>query len=123
MFPQGFNSLSFPRDTILATLKANREAHVAKYKEAMGVWSTKIYKRLGKVRKELKAGNTPDLSAIQLDLPRPLSHVDSYDLAIEMLTAAAGDVVTLTMEQYLQFVKDQWTWSPGWTYTNSLYAS
>ena len=52
----------------------------------------------------------------------PKSYADQYGVAIEMLTMAKDEKISLTRTLYCQLVKDEWEWKERHRMSNRKYS-
>lgn len=109
----------FPRDEVLTSIRANRDAHVAHLDEAIAGWRADLIEaidaeraRLADFRKRAKAGRLRprDMPFDILGVRSAESHESDYAVAIRMLEMARADVVSLTETDFARYVLDQWDW-------------
>jgi len=105
---------------LLAKLQANKEIHIAEYKEAYTLYLKALKESLLKMVSTIDEERHPDLSEIYR-LLRPQEHTKEYDLAIKMLAWHKEDTITLTNEQYQAYIEDEWQWTIDFRNTSKAY--
>lgn len=102
---------------LLLTLAANREKHITIYYEAQRGYEEKAKQLLSDRLDEFNmsiSSRSPMFSAdLSFSLPKPVSHMDSYNKAIGMLEWSVNDTVELDAGQFDNFVNDNWSWQFG----------
>ena len=109
----------FPRDEVLASIRQNRDTHVAELSEALAGWRADLVEaideeraRLAAFRKRARAGTLRprEMPHDILGVHSPDSHESDYAVAITMLEMASTEVVSLTETDFARYVLDQWDW-------------
>lgn len=99
------------KKSLLRTLETNRDKHAQIYHEAQKDYIQEAKKLLSD---RLDTFNIPSISAdLSFSLPKPTSHVASYNQAIGMLEWSIDDTVELDSGQFDNFVNDNWSWQFG----------
>jgi hypothetical protein len=115
------------RTDLIETIQSNRTRHIQEFTIANDSW--KVQFRAALQREALKVAEADSYSAntrwfdIQKEYPQPIGHVKDYDRVLRMLTMSADEIVTLSADDFNQFVMDEWTWKAAFTTTNSTYFS
>lgn len=97
----------------------NRDKHKTEYEAAMNVYRRKVVIELEHLIDSLNDGDNPDL---YIKLPRPENHTDEYDVVLDMLNSSADDVVELNYEEFVRYMRDEWSWKKRVSSINSAYA-
>ncbi len=99
------------KKNLLQILETNRDKHAQIYYEAQMGYRKESQKLL---TKRLEDFYTPDLDCdLSFSLPKPTSHVSSYNKAIGMLEWSIDETVELDAGQFDNFVNDNWSWQFG----------
>ena len=98
--------------TLLIKIRDNQATHEAVYNKAMEVYRLKVIESLTAKLAEAIEGKDIDH---YVSWVRPDSHLDEYNLAIKMLEWEICDEITLSRQQFQQFVLDDWNWKAGFT--------
>ena len=56
-------------------------------------------------------------------MPEPHDHTDDYDTVIAMLEMCVDEVVEIDMQEFDNYVRDNWQWKANWSASNALYSS
>ena len=113
------NEIIVNKATLLARMRANREAHHGIVLEAQAGFRAKVIERLDEML-ELAANGQKIQLAVGLQMPE--DHTDDYDTIIGMLELDINDTVELDQTQYKSWVQDQWGWQRSFTTSNSQYS-
>ena len=106
---------------LIKILKQNRDVHVKEFEEATCGYRMAVEMALKKKLKDVKAGKEFDLYFS--DLSKPASYVKDYENVIGMLEITTEEAVSITMEEYLKYYKNEWAWSRSWSISNAPYAT
>lgn len=116
------------RDELLVKVRANREKHIAEYKEACEGYKAAATQKISEAAHELtgrierlKEGQMISLMLISFDLEVPQDHTDDYDQVIAMLEMSVDDVMTIRSDEFACYVMDNWQWRREWEVTKSTY--
>jgi hypothetical protein len=58
-----------------------------------------------------------------LDLDKPICHLDEYKHIIEMITWHEEEIIGLEVREFNQFILDKWDWQYNFLSTSSVYSS
>lgn len=117
-------TITVKTEELRVKLEENLTKHVAEYEEVYNLfrhrWATKLHRandlaRAGEFDLADRALNEAALFA------RPESHEKDYRTAIEMLEWHEGKTIDLTIEEFDQYVQDNWDWKHRWAATKSAY--
>lgn len=112
-------SVTLNRQELLDVLKDNREEHMKDYQEAMIEYRKQAILELTEALKVAKGKNTNIVRGIKA--PEPQSFVGSYDTAIRMLEMSVDEDITLTYQEFQQYVEDKWQWKSVFNSTTTIY--
>ena len=102
------------------TLKANREAHAAEYKDAFMEYQRAMIEEMESKIYDISHGQ--DFSR-QFECQRPECHTDSYDIAIDMVEWCVDETIVLSYRDFRRFIHNEWDWKERFEATKSYYAS
>ena len=105
---------------LLGVLKENRANHRAIFEKAQEVYRDKMVEELDRMIAEAKRG---DKIRRAFSLPEPEDHTDDYDRAIGMLGMSVDDTVDLTLDEYRQYVEDEWGWQRSFASNTASYVA
>lgn len=103
---------------LLKVLRENKATHRTNFETALDGWYKTCVIELERLLAEAKAGKQKQ---VILNLPRPEDHTAEYDRHIQMLEMDIEDTVELDIQEFSQFVQDDWGWKRQWTTSNSSY--
>lgn len=109
-----------PRTELLGKVRENREKHQITYDAAQVAYRAAVINWHQEQIQMIETGRRPDRA---VPLPAPETHLRDYDVAIQMLTMSVDDTVTLTQQEFLQLVMDEWTWSRSWAGSTEVYVT
>lgn len=131
---QGYHemqSVNVKKEELLEKLKANREKHIADYKEACKGYVVAV-------KEALEAGQTAiadrlvvlgaegvddlNLHRISFDVLQPKSHEKAYNQVIQMLEMSVDDELNLEADQFACYVMDDWDWKRDFDNASLHYA-
>lgn len=116
----GEREYTFDKATILERLRENRSKHRAIFEEALEGYRTTCLETLNKHVEDIRNGKVIPASIV---LPRPEDHTRDYDRVIELLELSDGDKVTLTEDEFAQYIQDDWSWKRQFLMSNSFYSA
>lgn len=122
---ENMNKVTVDKEELLSTLRSNRDSHIDEYGNSITDWAeaqaTILHEALSKFENVFDEMDLLDHN-IEI-LAKPSDYSKQYDLAIEMLEWSIDDTVTLTQEQFQQFVLDEWSWKMGFKANNNYISS
>lgn len=116
----GESKVTIHKGELLTAIQKNRATHAADFAEAdLG------YRKAALAEFEKMADEARDGRPIRtvLTLPCPADHTKDYDRVIRMLEMSTATEITVTEQQFSQFVLDEWQWQANFTATKMRYAS
>lgn len=102
-------------------LSTNMETHRMDYEDAVKLYLKDFDKQLRTKLSVLEAGSTPTQHF--RDMPVPESHVEDYSRVLKMLDLSEDETITLTQQEFTQYVQDEWRWKTNFDATNATYRS
>ena len=112
-------TIKVDKKELLSHLRANRTAHIVAFDEAMVGYRKELVTCLGQMLK--KAKNQEDVDH-RVNIVRPTDFTEFYDNAITMLEWTVDEFIELDMNEFNQYIQDEWSWKQNFNLTNSLYA-
>jgi hypothetical protein len=113
-----FDTVVVQKQKLVETLTANRDAHRAIFEEALAGYKARSVELLEQHIERIKKGK---VERIAVSLPVPEDHTDDYDRALTSLEWSIFDEVELSMREFDQYVRDNWSWKGEFTATTSMY--
>lgn len=112
-------NMSFPKEKVLEALRQNRTQHLGIVREAQQGFREKAIAVLEDKLVQLRAGKSVDL---RIPLHLPENHVESFDLAIQMLEMCIEPYIELDERQFQCYIRNQWEWGRSFLLSNSSYS-
>lgn len=95
--------------TLIDTITTNRETHIVDYKDAHAKWADQATEYH---RQQFESLTQNQHEVTNLEKPEePQNYVDSYNVALKMLEMSVDESVTLSNQEFQQFVLDEWHWA------------
>jgi hypothetical protein len=120
MLDFGESKVTVRRSELLEALQKNRTKHSADYAEALAGYKVAFVEEAEKLLGLAKAGNFERQS---IGLSEPKDHTKDYDRVIRMMTMCTADEITITEQQFSQFVLDEWQWQAAFNATKMRYSN
>jgi len=98
------------KDELLDIVRANKEKHVADYKESVVDFLNAVLKISEENLRLAQTGDVPSIAKIKSIPQMPVSYADSYTRAIRMLELSVEDVIEIDATTFNQLVLDEWQW-------------
>jgi hypothetical protein len=117
----GESKVTVKKGELLDAIRKNRETHRASFLEAQKGYRETVIKALDQTLAEAREGQRFILERITA-LIMPQEHTADYDRVIKMLEMSVADEVTVTEQQFSQFVLDDWGWKKQFVTTNARYS-
>ena len=97
---------------LLGFVTTNMEKHQREYHEARAGYADKLNTELSQILTDLQLGKDvyDRLRKVAL-MPKPRSYAAEYQRVVRMLELHTGETVSLSEEQYQNYVEDDWRWS------------
>lgn len=111
-------SVKIKTNELLEVLKKNREIHVSDFNTAQEEYRKDA---IVEMKKNLKQAQNGGDIVVNSELVKPQNYVTSYDTAIKMLEMSADELVELTMQEFQQYVEDNWAWKGMFLASTSMY--
>lgn len=113
--------ITVQRSELLTALRANREKHVAEYKEAEFAFREAAIAKLKESLAAVEVHGADPRRHMMLDLDVPQSHEREYTTVIRMLEMATDSHIVIAEAKYLQYVEDEWAWKAGFNASTMAY--
>lgn len=119
----GESKVTIQKSELLAAIRKNRETHVADFDEAMEGYRLAIQKGAADIVRAASSAAEPIDLALVTRHPLPVSHEKDYVRVIRMLEMSTADQITVTEQQFSQYVLDEWTWQAAFAATKARYSN
>lgn len=106
------------RDLLQKIIQTNREQHKGQFEKAFAGYRVACIKAL---EENLAAFKGNKLQRIAIYEQPPEEHTKDYDRVLKMIAMSVDDHITLTAQEFGQYVLDDWNWKESWTVSNSKY--
>lgn len=106
---------------VLGIIKTSRKKHKKDYYDAIKAYRVKVGDLMAKELQKVVSGEDFDP---YFRVEKPQSHLNEYDLAIQMLEMSVDDVIEIQAHEFNQLVNDEWNWKSQFKssiYSNSQY--
>jgi len=103
---------------LLQIVQTNRANHRDIFEEALVGYHKALTEALEQRLADVKAGRPVKL---YFDLPEPKDQTKDYDRVVRMIEMSVNDHITLTQEEFAQYVMDDWRWRAEFIETTSNY--
>lgn len=114
------NTISVNRNDLIKVLTENKDKHQTEYSEAYEGYKLMAIDALKAKLELVEDGKKFTMYFNELNA-EPESHVRDYQNVIDMLGVTDDAVVQITMDDYLKYYKNQWSWHSGWSLSNKAY--
>ena len=121
--------INVKREDLIKVLNTNRDKHQQEYDEAYAGYLQLCIEALEEkivvvndAAKALKDGPEETFDMYFNDLMQaPENHVQDYQDVIDMLELSEDTKLSVGMEEYKKYYKNDWTWSRSWELSNKMY--
>ncbi len=107
------------RHELLQRIKANRLTHRDEFERAQVGYRQAMIKELDLMLADAREGGQIKRG---VTMPEPEDHTNAYDTVIAMLELCVDDVVEISMHEFDNYVRDNWSWKGQFSTTNSRYS-
>ena len=114
------NKVFVKKEDLIKVLTENRDIHAKEYEEARKGYAIMAVDALDAKLKVIKEGKEFNMYFNDLNSP-PESHVEDFQNVIDMLGVTEQVDVEITMDDYLKYYKNNWSWHQGWNLSNKGY--
>lgn len=118
---RGLDSIRVDIKKLVEVLVQNRDNHIKEYEASVIGWREEASRLLKKKAKEIKTND--EITHLNFNLPKPVSHVKEYDRLIEMMEFTKDEELELDSQSFNQYVRDEWAWSQEFKTMSASYGS
>ena len=111
--------ITIKKSKLVDKINENMTIHVKEYKELHILYTQEAILRLQVLLQNIQK-NSHNVS-LYVDLVEPTSSEDSYRTALEMLELEVNENVTISEQEFKQYIKDEWHWSRSFELSKSAY--
>jgi hypothetical protein len=108
------------KEVLIIALERNKSNHVATYERAWEKYREAVLAEAARQLDEFKAGKG---TRIMVGLTPPSNHENDYEIVLGLLKMSTESTVTLSDNDFRQYVLDDWDWKQQWATVNSSYLS
>lgn len=105
---------------LLKKLRQNRAEHREVFEEASEEFRKEVIRVLDERLADAKAGRRIQL---RMNLVQPMDQTEEYDQAIAMCEMSVDDDITLSHENFRNYVLDRWQWRDQFIASNVAYSA
>lgn len=117
------NTVTVNKETLREALEENLQTHEADFEIAWKAFRKMAVHNFEERLRQLKSLKTGEEVNLYVNLTVPQNHADDYRQAIAMLDWEVHDEVTLTLQEFAQFVQDEWRWKHEFSTSNKFYTA
>lgn len=111
-------SVKVDKVELLNILKANRSTHFVAFQKAFEGYRQECIRIL---EKNLESLRTNKNVVVHFYEQAPQDQTKNYDIVIKMLEMSVDSEVELSIQEFQNYVNDEWNWKQAWTTSNSKY--
>jgi len=112
-------NVTLAKAELIAVITSNQLTHNQEYAEMMQAFKVEVATET-KAMIEFNASREKDFRT-SIDVREPMSHNDEYDRILSMLNMSVDDNITLSQEEYRQYVLDEWSWAGMFAMSKTRY--
>ncbi len=116
----GDSKVTILKTALLESIQKNREQHEVEYREAYAGYVKVLRKSLEKCLALVADGKEVDRNKL-LAMQEPTSHTKDYDRVILMLEMSVATEITISEQQFRQYVLDEWAWMAQFKGVSATY--
>jgi hypothetical protein len=110
--------VNITKHKLLDKIKANRQAHYDDYDKACEGWQKQV---LNALEEALALAKDDVEYKTYFDLPKPDCHLDEYDAVIDQIEWNEEDLISLELQDFNRFIRDDWGWKSDFEAQTALY--
>ncbi len=115
-------TVTVEKSLLIWKIKDNRTHHRDEFLSALEVCKLEVERDLRDFADGIKSGKKDSLKNYY-SFEIPVDHTGDYDQALAILEWEQGESVTLTAEEFKNYIQDEWNWTATFKGTNSTYLS
>jgi len=114
----GLSVVTVKKEELLKELKKNLEGHRKMFLEAQAGFRTAFIKELDSMLEDARAGRSYRKMVM---LEEPQDQSAAYARVIRMLEMCIKDTISITEQEFAQYVLDDWSWKKQFLATSNRY--
>ena len=115
----GTRTIKVNKAALIEQIQLNKKNHIKEYDKAVIAYKEEALKQLGDQISRVDEGA---LDA-KLDLVTPINNSENYDKIVEMFEWEVDDVVSLTQQEFNEFVQDETEFALQAKFSNTMYSA
>lgn len=100
-------------------LTENRHEHKKEFEVTYSGFRNQV---ITLMEENLEKAKNGDEVITRIDLNPPIDHTEDYDIVLDMLRIHEDSKITVTQEEYKNFILDKWHWSSSFSSSSSSYS-
>lgn len=116
----GNSQVTVDKNKLLSMMRTNLTKHREQFLEAQEGYREEVIKRLDSMLQDARDKKKHIRVVVELEAPE--DHSSEYETNIAMLEWSINETLTITQQQFNQFVLDKWGWSDRFRGTNAVYS-
>ena len=101
-------SVTIEKSKLLECLRANMKRHISEREELLADRRKKVIEELGRIA---ACHDDSDYQAPEkTDFPKVPDHRKEYERAIRMAEMSVSETITLSQNEFDQYIMDEWIW-------------
>jgi len=113
-------TIQVKKETVLTTLKKNKELHHKEFEEAIEGWVNQAKNKLEGLLILLNSSEAREVK-FEIHLPKPVSYEKEYDKAIKMVEFEIRDVIEISSSDFEKYFLDEWSWKEHFLSNTRMY--
>ena len=109
-------------EKLITALKKHKKAHIKDYYIAVENYFIEINHRLNELVASQNDGEFRDDNYV-VNVTQPINEEAKYNKYINMLGMSVDETVTIGVDEYENFIEDNWFWATNAKFANSTYSS
>lgn len=115
----GESKVTVKKVELLEALRTNRTSHVKLYEDALIGYRNRLLEFFTEQLDNLKGNKEARTS---FGSAAPICRTKDYDVVIRMLEMSTADEISVSQQQFQQYVMDDWSWSQQVRLENLAYS-
>lgn len=113
------------KDELIKRLEENLDKHKKEYQEAVEDYTIAALKAMESKAEDLKSGRPIELDFYDrvagCDIRPPEDHTKDYEVALDMLQWHNEPTITIAIDKFQCFVRDDWQWKKNFAVMSANY--
>lgn len=109
--------ITVEKSKVLEHLKKNKANHIKEYAQAVKDYKEEALLQLAELTEKAEQGELD----IHLSLTTPVDNTKRYDKLITALEWEIAETITLSQQEFNQYVHDEFSWAESAKFSNTAY--